>query len=105
MPSAWRTVPWPRPGFRIRCRSASTAGSPAPIDPTMTMDDATYTRPMGTEAHTDRDDWPAATGSRLLWDGGPLSPLNIAAYVTWLPVSFGMLDFLKLAALDPVEWL
>lgn len=71
----------------------------------MTIDDATYTRPMGTEAHTDRDDSPAATGSRLLWDGGPLSPLNVAAYVTWLPVSFGMLDFARLSAADPVEWL
>ena len=68
------------------------------------MDDATYTRRMQADA-PDRDDAPAAAGPRSLWDGGPLSPLNIAAYITWLPVSLSMLDVRRLAAPTIEEWL
>lgn len=71
----------------------------------MAIDGATYTRRMNNEAPPERDGPPAATGPRLLWDGGPLTPLSIAAYVTWLPVSFGMLDFRRLAVGETAEWL
>ncbi len=60
---------------------------------------------MSTEASPDRDGAPAGTGLRSPWDGGLLSPLNIAAYITWLPVSFSMLDFQRLAAPAIGEWL
>jgi signal transduction histidine kinase len=68
------------------------------------MDDATYTRRMQADA-PDRDDSPAPAGARSLWDGGPLAPLSIAAYITWLPVSFSMLDVGRLAAPAIKEWL
>lgn len=60
---------------------------------------------MNTGVIPDRDGAAAGTGPRSLWDGGLLSPLNIAAYITWLPVSFGMLDFRRLAAWEAGEWL
>ncbi len=60
---------------------------------------------MNTGASLDRGDSPAVTVPRSLWDGGLLSPLNIAAYVTWLPVSFSMLDRQRLSRLAPDEWL
>ncbi len=46
-----------------------------------------------------------ARGPSSLWGGGMLSPLNIAAYVTWLPVSISMLDRWRLAELAMDEWL
>jgi signal transduction histidine kinase len=68
------------------------------------MEDATYTRGMQSDARN-RNDSTGATGPRSLWDSGPLSPLNIAAYITWLPVSFSMLDARRLAAPEVEEWL
>lgn len=68
------------------------------------MNDATYTRRMQSDVPA-RNEPPAVSGPRSLWDSGPLSPLNIAAYITWLPVSLSMLDVGRLAARATEEWL
>ena len=66
---------------------------------------APYTRRMSIGIPLGRGSAPAVTGLRSIWDGGLRSPLNVAAYVTWLPVSFSMLDRSRLAAYAIDEWL
>jgi signal transduction histidine kinase len=47
---------------------------------------------------------PSNPARRSLWGEGPLEPLNIAAYVTWLAILVQMVGWERLSLGEPREW-